>query len=231
MSTDALKFHGTEATITPHAISLTHGRMRRLGGVPEHVTIPLNRITRVKHDKPKGISNGTIELFTPDYHPTGAGRPHEIVYTKKHQAAADQLVHAAMQNKQTPTPSHGGIDRAAYTAQQREDAKPLATFAGWTLTRTSLETAGQQHRIQGAHADVETSGDMGKQVRAGRVITGGILFGPAGAVAGGLLRKSRNQIYITITFPNGNTGLIEAPAKKETEARRFAIAINHAAQH
>ena len=230
MKNNTLKFHGTTANITDRAISLTHGRLRRIGGVPEHVTIPFSRITRVRHDKPKGMSNGVIELITPDYSPTGAGRPHEIVYTKKHQAAADQLVHSAMQNKQTPTPSHGGIDRAAYTSQQREDAKPIATFAGWTLTRTSLETAGQQHRIQGAHATVESSGDMGKQVRAGRVITGGILFGPAGAVVGGLLRKSRNQIYITITFPNGDTGLIEAPAKQETGARRFATAINNAAK-
>lgn len=230
MKNNTLKFHGTTADITGRAISLTHGRLRRLGGVPEHVTIPFNRITRVKHEKPKGMSNGTIELFTPDYHPTGAGRPHEIVYTKKHQAAADQLVHAAMQGKQTPTPSHGGIDRAAYTAGRREDAKPIATFAGWTLTRTTIEAEGQQHPIQGARAEVETSGDMGKQVRAGRVITGGVLFGPAGAVVGGLLRKSRNQIYITITFPNGDTGLIEAPAKQETEARRFAVAINNAAK-
>ena len=230
MKNNTLKFHGSTANITDRAISLTHGRVRRMGGVPEHVTIPFSRITRVRHDKPKGMSSGVIELITPDYNPTGAGRAHEVVYTKKQQAAADALVLAAMQNQQALTPAQGGIDRAAYAARQQADTKPIEKFAGWTLTRTTIESDGQQHRIQGAHATVESSGDMGKQVRAGRVITGGILFGPAGAVVGGLLRKSRNQIYITITFPNGDTGLIEAPAKQETDARRFATAINNAAK-
>lgn len=230
MKPDALKFHGTEAAITSHAISLTHGKRRRLGGTPEHVTIPFSRITRVKHEKPQGMSNGTLEIFTPDYNPTGAARPHQIIYTKKQQAHIDYLRKTITERQQPPAEGGPSIDRAAHTAQREASSKPLATFAGWTLTPSSLESKDQQHRITGAHAEVQSSGDMGKQVKAGRVITGGVLFGPAGAVVGGLLRKSRNQIYIMVTFPSGDTGLIEAPAKQESEARRFAISINHAAQ-
>lgn len=225
-----LKFHGTTADITESAIALTHGKMRRLGGVPEHVTIPFNRITRTKHSKPQGMGRGTLEVFTPDYNPTGAGKPNEIVYSEKHQADIDTLRQAIVQRQQTPTPTGQGIDRAAYTAARQQASKPLATFAGWTLTPTTLDAKDQYFNIAGAQAEVEASGDMGKRTTATRVITGGVIFGPAGAVVGGLIRKSRNRIFITVTFPNGDTGLIEAPAKQETEARRFAVAINNAAR-
>lgn len=114
---------------------------------------------------------------------------------------------------------------------ETERQTPTEEFAGWKLTAPHLtDPSGNRYTLTGAHAEVEASGDMGKRTTATRVITGGVLFGPAGAVVGGLIRKSRNQIYITITFPNGDTGLIEAPAKQETDARRFAVAINNAAR-
>lgn len=81
--------------------------------------------------------------------------------------------------------------------------------------------------IAGATAEYE-SGAGKKRVTGTRVITGAVLLGPVGAVAGGALRKTKTKCYVTITFADGNVVIIESPIKDEPKARKFAATVNAA---
>lgn len=81
--------------------------------------------------------------------------------------------------------------------------------------------------IAGATAEFESGADK-KRITGTRVITGAVLFGPVGAVAGGALRKNKTKCYVTITFADGDVVIIESPIKDEPRARKFAAKVNAA---
>ena len=73
---------------------------------------------------------------------------------------------------------------------------------------------------------MEYGANIGSRITATRVVTGAVLFGPVGAIIGGMAKKDRNKLYITITYANGDIGVVEAKAKDEAKARQFVQAIN-----
>lgn len=83
--------------------------------------------------------------------------------------------------------------------------------------------------IAGAVAEYESGADK-KRVTGTRVITGTVLFGPVGGIAGGVLRKNKTKCYVTITFADGNVVIIDQPIKQETQARKFAAKVNAASE-
>ncbi|SMX91228.1 MULTISPECIES: hypothetical protein [unclassified Brevibacterium] len=217
------KFRGSTVTTTPEAIVITHGRMRRLGGSTPGVTIAFDQIIQVSDEKPKGGKPGTYEIITRGYAPTGAGRPHEIWYTSRQQKEIQRLsklitARGAAGNDEVA--ASGSSAPVSFTSVRIPDG-PVA-FNGWKVDGRKLRGEGQEFDLIGAKVEFEAGANAGSRITAARVVTGGVLFGPIGAVAGGLLRKNRNKVYIVISFTDGSTGLIEAPAKKETDARKFA---------
>lgn len=87
-----------------------------------------------------------------------------------------------------------------------------------------------KHPIAGAAAVAE-SGSSVKSPTLGRVVAGGLLAGPAGAIVGGLFQKDKSKFYITVTFADGSVVVIDGPSKDETKMRRFAESINAASRH
>lgn len=217
-----VKFRGSTVTTSPKSITINHGRMRRLGGSTPGVTIAFDQITQVTDQKPVSGKPGIYEIITRGYAPTGGGRPHEIWYTHKQQKEIQRLSklitarRAPSEHKATASSPSTPV---SFTSGRTLDG-PLA-FNGWKLVGSKLRGEGQEFDLKGARAEFEAGANAGTRITATRVVTGGVLFGPLGAVAGGLLRKNINKVYVVITFADGSNGLIEAPAKKETEARRF----------
>lgn len=84
--------------------------------------------------------------------------------------------------------------------------------------------------IAGATAIAE-SGTENKSPTLTRVIGGGLLAGPAGAVVGALFQKDKSKFYITVTFADDSVVIIDGPAKDETKMRQFAEKINEASRH
>lgn len=130
------------------------------------------------------------------------------------------------------------IDRAEAKRQKRQarrerwskslnEAQYHALFQGHEVRKGIYRHRGTKLPIAGASADFESGADK-KRITGTRVITGGILFGPAGAVVGGALRKNKTKCYVTITFADGQNVIIEAPIKEETKARQFAAKVNAA---
>ncbi|MGO1667603.1 MAG: hypothetical protein ACTHZ9_12930 [Leucobacter sp.] len=218
-----VKFRGSTVTTSPEAIVIKHGRMRRLGGSTPGVTIAFDQIIQVSDIKPKGGKPGTYEIITHGYSPTGGGRPHEIWYTSRQQKEIQRLsklITARGIAGDSGTDTSSSTAPVSFSAERVPDG-PVA-FNGWKVDGRKLRGEGQEFDLVGAKVEFEAGANAGSRITATRVVTGGVLFGPIGAVAGGLLRKNRNKVYIVITFADGSSGLIEAPAKKETQARKFA---------
>lgn len=217
-----VKFRGSTVTTSPDTIVIKHGRARRLGGSTPGVTIAFDQIVQVRDEKPKGGKPGTYEIITHGYSPTGGGRPHEIWYTSRQQKEIQQLsrlITARGAAGDTGNATTSSTAPVSFSAGRVPDG-PL-TFNGWKVDGRKLRGEGQEFDLIGAKAEFEAGANAGSRITATRVVTGGVLFGPLGAVAGGLLRKNISKVYVVITFADGSSGLIEAPAKKETEARKF----------
>lgn len=85
--------------------------------------------------------------------------------------------------------------------------------------------------VSGAVAEFETGADAGGRTTLTRVAAGAIIAGPLGAIVAGMFKKDRNKIYVTVTFPDGDVAIIDAPAKDDSKLREFARKINAAGAH
>lgn len=81
--------------------------------------------------------------------------------------------------------------------------------------------------LEGASAEFELGSDRNRPTLT-RIGVGAILAGPAGAIVGGLFKKDRKKNYITVIFADGDTVIIEGPAKHEKKMRQFTASINNA---
>src|SRR5690625_210530 len=120
-------------------------------------------------------------------------------------------------------------NQARKEARQRrkKEAQSIARIGEHAIIKENYVNGFKKVPIAGATAEYET-GRTAKRVTGTRVITGAVLFGPVGAVAGGLLRKDKSKCYVTITWPDGNVVIVDAPLKDEARVRKFAATVNAA---
>jgi hypothetical protein len=89
------------------------------------------------------------------------------------------------------------------------------------------------HPVVGAHAVADSTSTLhaSSRITATRVVTGGLLLGPLGAVVGGAARKqkiaTRTQNSVTVTLANGQ--VLYTPGLTERGAHKFAAKVNTAA--
>lgn len=79
--------------------------------------------------------------------------------------------------------------------------------------------------IAGAVATFE-SGATNTKTTLGRVVAGGIIAGPAGAIVGGMMKKDKSKVYATVTFADGDYTLITAPATQQSALMEFVARVN-----
>lgn len=122
-----------------------------------------------------------------------------------------------------------------------EAAKEAATHAPYNGSWNGVSILGGQIRIKvstfkeilpvaGVTAEFE-SGAQKKNMTATRVLGGAVLFGPAGAIVGGMLKKDRSKVYVVINIPDRGSVILDAPVKDEKAAREFAAKVNTAGSH
>jgi len=83
----------------------------------------------------------------------------------------------------------------------------------------------------GVSAEVESGAEPGGRTTLTRVAAGAVLAGPVGAIVGGMFKKDRNKVYVTVLFPDGKVVVMDAPSKDEARAREFAARVNAAGRH
>lgn len=91
--------------------------------------------------------------------------------------------------------------------------------AGVTIIGGKAKAPNQQPVVvEGAKVTIERGEEAGKRVTATRVLLTGVF-----AL---LIKKDRNQLFITIEGADGSVLLQPVPARKEAQARVFATLVN-----
>lgn len=113
-----------------------------------------------------------------------------------------------------------------------DDRTPAATLGKYkVMLNGRLDGPGVNGRTASS-AIFEHGAQSGSRVTATRVVAGAVAAGPVGAVVGGLAKKrGKDKVYVTVTFEDGATMIIDAPAKEERAARKFTATLNNTAHH
>lgn len=89
---------------------------------------------------------------------------------------------------------------------------------------------GVKRRVAGATAEFER-GSTHNSATLTRVAAGALLAGPAGAIVGGLFKKDKSRVYVLVTFPDGESAIVDGPVSDERELRAYTQVINRAGAH
>lgn len=115
-------------------------------------------------------------------------------------------------------------------------SKRLGSYGGLTLTETNMFTSSATIPLTSdITASVETAGNLAVKSRSTltRIAAGGLLFGPAGAIVGGVAKKSSNvdkrELYLLIEGDSFSE-LIVCKPDDGAKVRQFAIQIKQSAK-
>ena len=98
------------------------------------------------------------------------------------------------------------------------------------VTNGEFMALGVKRRVSGATAEFER-GSSHNSATLTRVAAGALLAGPAGAIVGGLFKKDKSRVYVVVTFPDGESAIVDGPVSDERELRSFTQVINRAGAH
>lgn len=104
-----------------------------------------------------------------------------------------------------------------------------ASFGGGFVTGYSFRYQMKKFPTRGLSASIVDQYNVGTYISAKRVIGGGLLFGPLGALTGAVLRKNGNKIYVAVERDGEVIGTLEGGAKDLGKARDFVEALNRSA--
>lgn len=90
---------------------------------------------------------------------------------------------------------------------------------------------GVKKPVAGAVAEFESGAAVGGRTTLTRVAAGAIVAGPVGAIVGGMFKKDRSKVYVTVTFPDGQVVVVDGPSKDESKLRQFAAEVSAAGRH
>lgn len=110
-------------------------------------------------------------------------------------------------------------------ADAMAEFEPTYFFGELRMQGRTITYKNDEYDIAGARATID-AGQIGKKMTATRVIGGGVLFGPVGALIGGMAKKSTGDAFLNIELGDGR--LIVEPVKKKEmkKANEFAQQVN-----
>jgi hypothetical protein len=114
------------------------------------------------------------------------------------------------------------VQGAKAIVQERHAALPFRLDGKLAVQDGQIIHGRDKHPLAGAHATVDTAGAIDKRVTATRLI----LTGP---LAFGLRKKKDNRELFLLVEGDGFGFVVEVDAKKQKDAREFAVKLNAAA--
>lgn len=151
----------------------------------------------------------------------------QAVERQEQRAAERQAANEELKAKYATRKANIDTKHESRTKAAKHPLRYMGRLGSHFITNGEYSSGSTKIPIAGATAEFESGAEQ-KRVTGTRVITGAVLFGPVGAVAGGALRKNKTKCYVTITFADGNVVIIESPIKDEPKARKFAATVNAA---
>lgn len=105
---------------------------------------------------------------------------------------------------------------------------PDDTFGSVTIDHRAIFCEGQSVPIGEATAEVVSADAARTRVTATRVVGGAVLFGPLGALVGGMAKKNVGQVFILVTAEDGRVLSGSGRAKDAGKAAELVARINMA---
>lgn len=99
-------------------------------------------------------------------------------------------------------------------------------FNGAQVRNGQLHYHGRTYPMHDITAEVEV-GATSRRMTATRIAAGTIIAPGIGTIVGGAARKATQHVYVNIMINDGRTIIIQADAKKESAARKFAHSVAH----
>ncbi|KKI20562.1 MULTISPECIES: DUF4429 domain-containing protein [unclassified Leucobacter] len=190
--------------------------------------VPVENIARIDWQEPNLLTNGILRFAVPgEVDSQMTNDRNAVIFLKKHRAAFEAVRDAVA--ALIPEGAEAALVGAAPAGSTKPSAKP-AKYDDHRATGTEYTVGGSlmpkvKKPIAGTTALFENGADT-KRSTLTRIGAGAVLAGPLGAVGGALLRKNTSKCYVTITFADGDSVIVEGPAKDEKELREFAAGVN-----
>ena len=150
-------------------------------------------------------------------------------------SAAVKAAEKVLKNEEKAQNSRVKEAQKEVVSAQALGSKRLGSYGGLTLTETNMFTSSATIPLTSdITASVETAGNLAVKSRSTltRIAAGGLLFGPAGAIVGGIAKKSSNvdkrELYLLIESSTFSE-LIVCKPDDGAKVRQFAIQIKQSA--
>lgn len=104
-----------------------------------------------------------------------------------------------------------------------------AGFGGAFVTGYNFRYKMKKLPTHGMSATITDEANVGTYISAKRVIAGGVLFGPLGALTGAVLRKNGSKVFVVVERDEEVVGTLEGGAKDVSNAHQFVDALNRSA--
>jgi hypothetical protein len=118
---------------------------------------------------------------------------------------------------------------AQWIKQDLPQQRHNASFGGAYLRGFGFNYKMHKLPTRGLTAAITDEAHVGSYISAKRVIAGGLLFGPIGALTGAVLRKNGDKVYVVVERDGEVIGTLEGGAKDASRAREFVAALNASA--
>lgn len=215
---------GRNTTINEHDSTITLDGKQLLAPT----TVPGEYITSYDIHKHTAIGSRVIVLHLdhPSFVPGIAGKWPEDPYVfpvKKKQAddltqALDAMIARTSGHKRPYSVAPRQGDAAKAAINNNVGFKNVTWFGDIAFDDSYLYHQAIRTPISEVKAKIESEDVLRGQMSAGRVVGGYVLLGPVGALLGGMAKKNKKRIYLTISFSDG-TAVVTAG---EEHSRRNA---------
>lgn len=232
-----LRADGQNGTIEFDGATVTIVRSGLKGKLSGPRQVPVGKILRVHFKKPQGLWSGTIRFAVPgEIAQEITQDKNGIQFKTKHSdglAAIRDAVEAVLsqrdESETTRLEQAATSARAADRVAERAAGAKPAKYDDHQATGSEYTVGGMIAKVRkpiaGTTALFENGADT-KRSTLTRIGAGAVLAGPLGAVGGALLRKNTSKCYVTVTFADGDSVIVEGPAKDEKQLREFAAGVN-----
>lgn len=239
----ALRAKGTDGQLELDGETLRvlrKGTVARLTNGASTHEVQLSEVQRIDFKAATSLLAGYIRFAVPGEIGEKPNQDRNAVYFQKRHGDDFAAIHAAaaaILAKRGPLSDEQIVtieEAKRAEATTRIDAimsrvTPVASYGGHVVNKGQYSYGFSTKRpIAGAVAEFESGSDRSRPTLT-RIGAGALLAGPVGAIAGGMFKKDRTKVYVTIVFPDQATAIIDGPAKDEKKLREFAAQVNRIA--
>ena len=196
-------------------------------------TIPAGAVEHVEVSEGGFMRKPYVRLILRDYAGYCPLPAHDLNYMSPKDVDVKELAGAIQQlvNSTPALESSGLTPKVGYPGSELElmaTRAKAAQFDSLVVDDRVVFCEGQSAPLSGAKAEIVDADTARTRMTATRVLGGAVLFGPLGALVGGMAKKNVGQVYVLVTTEDGRMFSASAKSKETGKAAELVSRINAA---